>query len=299
MKKIMILITAILLCTGCAQKEKEEKTMEENKPLYLVSKVEEYRYNIQDNSWKKTRETSYEYEKAYPVSMIRKETDSSTEIKTEFSYTFENDVPVSMVRKDLNSNSETTVEYNDGRVYRSEFWGSDKNDHKVKLYQYANEDEYFTLVFHSSFNYIPEEQGGSDCGEEADEVLIIKNEKGLLEKTVNHGLYSNWIAGEDRIWYRFNGTYTMEYDEDGIAHSPSAVFRAGPPNRETVYEVTKENGLVKEVVEKYKNDEGNWVEEQKFAFTYNDIETDPIRYSLMINYHVVGEGNTYYIYNWY
>ena len=300
MKKIVFfLITVIFIVSGCAQTEKEEQTMENKKVLYLVSKVSEYRQNKEDKSWKKMVEISYEYENAYPVSMLRQEMENGSNSKCEFSYTFENDIPIAMIRKDLNSNGETNIEYKDGKIYNSEYYSEDKKDHKVKLYQYANEDEYFTVVLHSSYNYIPEEQGGSDCGEEVDEVTITKRENGLLEKTVNHGMYSNWIEGEDRIWYRFNGTYTMEYDEDGIAHKPSVVFRAGPPNQDTVYEVTKENDLVKEVVAKRKSDEGNWVEERKLEFTYSDIEIDAIRYSLMINAHVVGDANTYYIYNWY
>ena len=33
--------------------------------------------------------------------------------------------------------------------------------------------------------------------------------------------------------------------------------------------------------------------------TYTDIEATPADYAAMINAHILGEGNGYYIYNWY
>ncbi len=299
MKKIIILMMlASIVCSGCTAEKKEVEAMENKQTLYLVDKAVTYNFSLQDNDWRLAYEKSYEYENGYPSRKTVKGSDGNVISEEQFAYTFENGVPLSCNKKETSGN-ETVIEYTNGRIDKSDYHNGDIY-HKVMLYQYANNDDYFTLVFHSSFAQAEADDGqGADCGEEVDEIYIEKADNGLLKKTVNHGLYSNWIAGEDRIWYRFNGTYMMEYDEDGIVHTPSAVFRAGPPSRETVFEVTKENGLISEVVRKAKNDKDEWVMEAKTVFSYSDVETEPVRYAQMINDLLMEGGNTYYLYNWY
>ena len=266
--------------------------------MKLIKSVTKYNIDFNSGEWVRSCFTDYEYKNNYPVSI--KQTfyyeDETVENKTELEYVFDNNKPVSMKGK-RNNELEMSVEYNDGKRYKIETFNKDRTSHNVDMYQYANDDEYFTLVFHSlhsTFPELPDEP--AESMEEADEVTIYKSDKGLLTKTVNRGIYSNWIGDEDRIWYRFNGTYTAEYDEEGILKKCSAVYRAGPSGSGVTFETRRKDGLVYEVVMIDVNDNGL---EEKYVFEYTDIETDASRYSRMINCHLLGEGNTYYIYNWY
>ena len=65
-----------------------------------------------------------------------------------------------------------------------------------------------------------------------------------MKKSINSGFYANWNENEPKRWLRFNGTYTAEYDSDGIAKLMSAVFRAGPPQTSYEVEVQRENGVI-------------------------------------------------------
>ena len=44
---------------------------------------------------------------------------------------------------------------------------------------------------------------------------------------------------------------------------------------------------------------GTWEPEKKIEFEYTDIEISPVRYSSMINYHLLEGGGNYYMFNWY
>lgn len=98
-------------------------------------------------------------------------------------------------------------------------------------------------------------------------------EKGLLRKTINTGLYSNWDDGQDDEWLRFNGTYTVNYDNDGI-----------------IKETTRY---------KYNSSTKVWEEDRKYDFKYTDEKIEADRYAFMINANIIEEGNSYYIYMWY
>ena len=266
--------------------------------MKLIKSVTKYNIDFKTGEWVRSSFTEYEYENSYPVSI--KQTfyyeDEIVEDKTELEYTFDNNKPVSMKGK-KNSGLELSVEYNDGKRYKVETFNKDRTFHNAILYQYANGDEYFTLVFHSlhtAFPELPDEP--AESMEEADEVTVYKSDKGLLTRTVNRGIYSNWIGDEDRIWYRFNGTYTAEYDEEGILNKCSTVFRVGPSGSGIIFEKHHKDSLVYEAVMIDANDNGF---EEKYVFEYTDIETDASRYARMINSHLLETGNTYYIYDWY
>ena len=209
-------------------------------------------------------------------------------------YTFENGVPAEMMMQDMQNGTTSFCEYNDGRIWRMEQQGNDGLHSSAVLYQYGLGGPFFTDVLHASRG---ESADGSETGftmEELDSVSVF-TKNGLLEKTVNSGLYANWNDGEEKEWMRFNGTYTAEY-ENGIAVRTSAEFRAGPSGPEQEFELRRENGLVTEAVIKDMHQD---TETEKIIFTYSDIETDAVRYTSMINFFLLEGGGNYYIYNWY
>ena len=135
--------------------------------------------------------------------------------------------------------------------------------------------------------------------EEVDSIDVTKNGE-LLKKTVNTGMYANWNDGETKEWQRFNGTYTANYDSDGIIHDTTAVFRAGSFSGEDHIKVTKNKGRVSEVeTSVYYPDNNTTMISDKYVIEYTDSEIDAARYANMINDIVLGQGNNFYKYFWY
>ena len=165
---------------------------------------------------------------------------------------------------------------------------------REEFYQYGNNDGYFTLLVSAYYTFID-----PMTMEEVDSIDVTKNGE-LLKKTVNTGLYANWNEGEAKEWERFNGTYTANYDENGIVTDTSGIFRAGPSGPQYKIEKTMENGLVTELVKQVPdNDPDTWMNESKYTFEYTDTAISQSRYAQMINYFALGEFNQYYAYNWY
>ena len=165
---------------------------------------------------------------------------------------------------------------------------------REEFYQYGNNDGYFTLLVSAYYTFID-----PMTMEEVDSIDVTKNGE-LLKKTVNTGLYANWNEGEAKEWERFNGTYTANYDNDGIIHDTTAIFRAGSFSGEDHFKVTKSKGRVAEVeTSVYYPENKTTMISDKFVIEYTDIEIDAARYASMINDIVLGQGNNYYNYFWY
>ena len=98
---------------------------------------------------------------------------------------------------------------------------------------------------------------------------------------------------------RFNGTYTANYDGDGILSGTSSVFRAGPDGGEDRFALTREKGRVKEAVRSLQYPGQEPMLTGRCVFEYTDVPVAPARYSNMINEHIMGPGNNYYRYYWY
>ena len=260
----------------------------------LVSTVTRMRKDAESGEWTEYRREEYRYENGYPVSCTRYETGLDQPHEYSFSYTFENGLPAEMTMQDFQNGSTSFCEYNEGRVWRTEFTGKDSLYTSTVLYQYGLPGPFFTDVLHASRGESADDTGAGYTMEELDSVSVFTKD-GLLEKTVNSGLYANWNDGDEKEWMRFNGTYTAEY-ENGIAVRTSAEFRAGPSGPEQEFELKRENGLVAEAVIKDMHQD---TETEKIIFTYSDAETDAVRYTSMINYFLLEGGSNYYIYNWY
>ena len=129
--------------------------------------------------------------------------------------------------------------------------------------------------------------------------MQVTTENGLLKQTTNVGLYANWNAGDEKPWERFNGTYSAFYDADGIIEHTSAVFRAGPPGTPDLFDVQRENGRVTEVIRSEQREGQTPEAQERFVFTYTDVEITPARYAMMINETVIGPSNNFYRYYWY
>ncbi len=216
-----------------------------------------------------------------------------------FEYTFENDVP--MTRKDyLDKELINIVEYDQGRHYHEKkiyTVGSKELDAGNNYYAYSNQDEYMTLFLTETFEY--DEDGIIDATKEEVDSILVATKNGLLEKTVNTGMYANWGIEEKKEWMRFNGTYTINYDENGIVTDTSVIYRDGKSGPQYQVEKTIENGLITEIVlEDCMNDKKEWTPDRKIIFEYTDTSISESRYAWMMNAFAM-EYNAGYIYNWY
>lgn len=263
----------------------------------LVRSVREYMLDYETNDWKLYHTTNIEYENAYPTTIDMVYSDEDFEPTTTFfEYTFENDLPKTCTITDNQSGDVTTITYNNGRQY--DFHIDFSNGGYVNTwYQYANGDAYFTSLFHEGYaagnEYFPEQ-----FDEETDSVQVM-TENGLMKKSINTGYYANWNEREPKKWLRFNGTYTAEYDEDGIISVMSADYRMGPSTTQYVYETKKVNGVITEIIEKQPDGNGGYTPMKKCEFEYTDTKISAARYSQMMNYFIIGSGSNYYINNWY
>ena len=292
--KLSALIAAVLLfaLSSCSTAAPAQK----NTAPALIRSVTEYTMDYVSGEWSPVSVTQYQYENAYPISMVRTYEDGESSDQSSFVYVFENDLPVSMEQYNEAGVLTATTEYLSGRVY--EIHTENEGFVGRTLFQYANGDAYFTLLL-SSLTSPSLAENTSFPMEEVDSVSVTTKD-GLLEKTVNTGLYANWDADEEKEWMRFNGTYTALYDSDGIIHCTASEFRAGPPGGEDLFEVKWENGRISEIVRsiRYPEQEESTLL-SRYLFAYEEIPIDPVRYAAMINAHIIGESNNYYKFFWY
>ena len=263
----------------------------------LVKNVKKYTVDYLTKEWKLESTTNLTYQNAYPtvIEMVYSDEDLGS-ATTFLNYTFEKNIPKTCSVTYDYSDEKKTIEYNDGRVYNLhvEYESGGFSD---TWYQYANGDGFFTSLFRedhiAATDFFPEQ-----FAEETDSVQVTV-ENGLLKKTVNSGYYANWNEREPKKWLRFNGTYTAEYDSDGIAKTMSAVFRNGKDGIQYQIVVKKVNGVITEAVVKQPDGSGSLTETTKYEFEYTDAEISAARYSQMINYFIIGAGSNYYNNNWY
>lgn len=184
--------------------------------------------------------------------------------------------------------------------------GPDSNGKSTSSFIYGTRN-YFTAVLHDHIRIEGNEDGTSeyDYAEELDSVSVTTRKNGLLKKTVNHGLFANYTYAHKRHWDRFYGTYTVNYDKNGIARITSAKFRAFPGSGPQLkFKLFKKNGLIKKVI-RYswdsdaKKGKGAWERSEKYVFKYTSSKINKIRYASMINSQIMDLGNNYYMYNWY
>lgn len=300
MKKAVVFLLAaalLLTCAGCGFGGAAEK--QALSPA-LVKSVTVYGLDFETKEWTQWMKTDYTYDSnGYPATSALSWPGADAPSVTVFSYEYEDGLPVSM-RCETDGIPDHTAEYTGGNLSISSECFENEQDTRHLIYMYGNGDGYFTSVLHSSHigagPYAPDDPCYN--AEEYDAVSVT-TENGLLRKTVNTGLYSNWMDGEDREWMRFNGTYTAEYDEEGILTGTSSTFRDGQSGIDYVFDVTRTGGRITEVVRKMKMQDSDIQPDAKIVFEYYDTAVDSARYSLMINAHLMDRENNYYIYNWY
>ena len=293
MKKTLLLLMVILLAAPaiCAQGEAAV-----TRPR-LVQTVTEYGLDDETNEWVPLRTWDFAYENGYPVSIDLYEIDADRHIVTTFAYDFADGLPAQRKTYDSDGTLVSVAEYHNGCVYN--VYEEDESRKYALYYQYGNGDEYFTMVLRDERSSFTE--GAETISYYAEEVdaISVTVQNGLLLKTVNTGMYANWGGAEEKEWLRFSGTYTAEYDADGIAALTSAVHRVGPSGTDSRFEVTKADGVVTDAVCYTPTNDGGWYAAARFAFTYTDLETTPSRYAQMINSFLMGSESSYYKYNWY
>lgn len=271
---------------------------EEDLPLALVQSVDCYGIDYETNDWELQRTLTYEYENGYPVRFERSEPQAEASEVTTFVYTFEDDgLPATREDYDEDGVLLRTTAYRSGSPFDVRYQDASGAQSGMLMYQYGNGDGYFTLQVGSTY-YAPDgEDAVGFTMEEVDSVQVT-TANGLLQKTVNSGIYANWNDGDEKQWERFNGTYAAEYDADGILKSTSSVFRMGPPGAADLLTITRENGRITEIVHSLQYAGQDPKADMKLVFHYTDTEISPARYAMMINDLVMGTNN-YYVYFWY
>ena len=288
---MLILCLLCLLSSGCADKTISDPA--------LVKTVTVYQVDYETGAWTEWAKTEYVYENSYPKRITTEYPDADYQTVETFEYSFENGVPVTMTQYTDGVES-SAADFVNGRLSQVSYKYDLEQSTRYQTYIYGNDDDYFTMVLHSSHMGDPSDLSSPFYNtEEIDEVKVI-TEGGLLKMTTNRGLYTNWLGGEDREWLRFNGTYTGKYDTDGVLSSTSCTYRDDQTPVDYVFEVTKENGRISEVIRKTKNQEnGEEVNEARIVFEYSDIKTSAARYAMMINANIMEAQNNFYIYSWY
>lgn len=294
----LLLAGILLTCSAYGSESPSGEASGQDRRPALVKTVTEYAVDYDTGDWYPRAVTEYSYENGYPVSVVSTFPDAEIQTSVSLEYTFEDGQPVLMKRYDEEGVLEETVEYTDGKIARILEESPNGNSVTETLLSYANGDTYFTLLLFSRVSQGIQDEPGFNM-EEVDSVSVTTS-NGLLDKTVNTGLYANWNEGEEKEWLRFNGTYTAYYDEDGILTTTSSVFRAGPSGSIDLFETTWEDGRITEAVWSIQNPDQDAEPMARFEFEYyDDLEIDPVRYASMINAHIMGNEANYYRFYWY
>ncbi len=281
----------LLISEGVVKPEKADPV--------LVKSVTVYQIDYETGAWTKYAKISFDYDNGYPQRITTAYPDSDYTTEQTFDYSFENGLPVTMTCCEDGAVL-YTADYVDGRLSQVSYQYDFDQDTRFLKYLYGNDDDYFTMVLHSSHMGDPSDPMAPFYNAEEIDEVNVKTENGLLRATTNRGLYTNWLDGEDREWMRFNGTYTASYDADGILHSTSCEYRDGQTPVNYLFDVTRQNGRVTEVIRKTQlQGSDDAVNDAKIEFEYIDLSTDAARYSMMINAYILEAQNNFYIYNWY
>ena len=294
-----LLMAGIMLTgTACASGSPSQEVPGSERRPALIRSVVEYGIDFETGEWYPRLETEYSYENGYPVTVVYKYPDDGYQYSKTFEYTFEDGLPVSMKQFDEEGVLESTTEYTNGKISRIDAESESGGTVTETLFSYTNSEEFFSLLLFSRASQSFE--GGPGFTMEEVDGVSVTTRNGLLEKTVNTGLYANWNEGEEKEWLRFNGTYTANYDDDGILSRTSTEFRAGPPGIDDLFDLTWEDGRVTEAVWSQQDSEQDAMPMARFSFEYYDeTEIDPARYATMINAHIMGNDGNFYRFYWY
>ena len=302
--RTILLLTAVMLASGTAWitfggAAAVQASSKKSGPM-LVKTVTSYQIDYNTGKWTKYMKMDYKYKKGYPSSIRTYDYAARHASTSKLSYTFKKKRPKKMNKYNGEGKLEWAVTYfSNGTINNMKV--SDEYGSRQRIYQYGNGGPYFTLVLHYSDLRNPE-QGTPDGSMEEVDSISVTTKKGLLKKTVNTGIYANVNENEEKQWVRFNGLYRADYDSDGILKGTSAKFRYGPSDKEYNFKVKKKKGRITQVIRQNwqkKTGRGKWVDVEKIVFKYTNQKVDKQRYSMMINEHIIGSDNNYYIYNWY
>ena len=302
--RTILLLTAVILAAGAVGilfggTETVQASSKKSGPR-LVKTVTVYQIDYNTRKWTKYLKKDFKYRKGYPSSIRTYDYMAKHASTSKLSYTFNNKKPKKMNKYDGEGKLEWAVTYfSNGTINNMKV--SDEYGSRQRIFQYGNGGPYFTLVLHYH-DLLDPEQGTPDGSMEEVDSISVTTKKGLLKKTVNTGIYANVNENEEKQWVRFNGLYRADYDSDGILKGTSAKFRYGPSDKEYNFKVKKKNGRITQVIRQNwekRNGRGKWVDVEKIVFKYTNQKVNKKRYSMMINEHIIGTDNNYYIYNWY
>lgn len=220
-RKNIFLIFILLLIMGTISFFAYEKIYREPNTIsypMLVTKV--INYDKVQGKWVNSSTIEYSYENSYPKTKKLYEYDEKTPHITTYDYTFIKDKPSKMISTDFNG-GKLEVSYENGIVMEDLYTSEDGSSTTQKIFQYGNNDNYFTFVFHKTTSIdVTGNNYPTYNAEETDSISVI-TKNGFLNKTINTGLFANYDEGTPDEWTRFNGTYTVDYDETGIVKNTS------------------------------------------------------------------------------
>ena len=280
-------LTRAMLCVILHAADKQD-TAPDTGDRFLVDNVKVYQKNGENGKWAMQETRTYEYDRSgYPEKITTLQEDTDPIVVTN-QYTYANGKPAS--RKSTSSlGTVETVTYENGNITTIVTTSEGFKGTATYTYDKGN-DAYFDSVFFDNAT--------ADDSMKEEDTVEVTTKNGYLKKTVNSGRYSNTNPGDEEEWMLFNGTYTANYDDNGILESTSVVYREGPPVQE-FWTLKMSGGQVLEAVHSTKYDSGAVVEGEKYVFTYSTNSVDKARYATMINSLIIGSDNNFYRYTWY
>lgn len=298
---IGVIIMSAVFCQAAQVHAKSE-----NIKTRLVSRVVISSYDSQSKKWTKDRRTSFAYKKAYPVKKVDYYYDGKTKSKETYKYTFlKNGNPKKMLQYDNDGRHTSTRKYRIGLVRNINF-NADGIESK-EVFQYGA-GKYLTIKIHEEVRHNISEDN-PDMIEYADEIdyMNVKTRKGLLKKTVNHGIFANWDNTETpKNWSDFMGTYTARYNKYGIIKDTYAKFSkiaSSSTGKQNKFVMKVKDGVINSVIKyewnnAFNKGKGRWEPASKYTFKYAKTKISPYRYSQMMS-NILMEQNNYYEYLWY
>ena len=300
--RILALVAAIAIATGMVALQPAYAKSNSKLKTKLVSSVVTYEYV--GGKWRKTHKSTYTYSKGYPKSITSYYYDSKIKDTETFKYTFRsNGNPKIMDRYNSSGDKFLTCRYRKNGTIRTIDYDCD-NIVWRETFQYGA-GKHFTIKIHEETRTnVSDDPKEEEYADEIDYVTVTRK-GGLLKKTLNRGIFANYDnVGTKKTWTDFMGTYTANYDSDGIISNTYAKFKGNSAyntGKQLKFKLKKKDGRIVQVIQyKWYNTSGKgaWHPETKYVLKYGKKTISKYRFANMINDILMGENN-YYAYMWY
>lgn len=302
--RILALIIAVVIAAGPVAMQPAYAKSDAKLKTKLVSSVVKYDYY--DGKWRKTQKDTYTYSKSYPKSITSYQYSSKSKNTETFKYTFrDNGNPKKMERYNNEGDKMLTCKYRKNGTIRTIDYDCSSIVWR-ETFQYGA-GKHFTIKIHEETRTnVSDDPNEEEYADEVDYVTVTRR-NGLLKKTLNRGIFANYDnVGTNKNWTDFMGTYTANYDSDGIISDTYAKFKGNSAyntGKQLKFELKKKDGRIVQVIQykwykKTSKSKGSWRPETKYVLEYGKKTISKYRFANMINDILMGENN-YYAYMWY